>query len=275
MEKIDLHIHTNISDGTLSPEEVVKKAKEINCQKISITDHDIANSYEELERKYDIEIIPGIEFNTADRNLHILGYGMLDINSINERMTELRLLNEKVCLKVIDLMEKAGYDISLEKLLIYLRESNFNTEIIDKRKIVKYLIYMGYANNVLDAYESLIGREQEFYVPNYKISPQEIIKLIKDCGGIAVLAHPSTISKNPEEVINKIKELKEFGLDGIEIQNGKIDLINNDIYQKLAEELNLVKTVGSDFHDPAYDHIGVETEEKTYKEFYKRLVKKR
>ena len=203
MEKIDLHLHTNLSDGVLSPEEVVKLSIKNNCFKISITDHEMVNDYSDLANKYGISIISGVEFNSSIRNMHILGYGIDNMDIINDRMRELRLMNEDICLRVIELMEKAGYDISLEKIVDYLIKSNLSYEMIDKRKIVKYLIYKGYVDNVLDAYNQLIGFNQEFYVPNYKISPYEIIDLIKESGGISVLAHPNTLNLSLDELYSK------------------------------------------------------------------------
>ena len=116
MKNIDLHIHTTISDGNSTPEEVVKLALANNCHEIAITDHDIITDFTSLEEKYDIKIVPGIEFNTAVTNLHLLGYGIKDIDLIRQKMLALRTKNECVCYQVIALMEQSGYDISVDKV---------------------------------------------------------------------------------------------------------------------------------------------------------------
>lgn len=272
MEKIDLHLHTNLSDGVLSPEEVVKLSIKNNCFKISITDHEMVNDYSDLANKYGISIISGVEFNSSIRNMHILGYGIDNMDIINDRMRELRLMNEDICLRVIELMEKAGYDISLEKIVDYLIKSNLSYEMIDKRKIVKYLIYKGYVDNVLDAYNQLIGFNQEFYVPNYKISPYEIIDLIKESGGISVLAHPNTLNLSLDELYTQIKKLKLNGLMGLEIINGKMLLNEKELYEQIAVDLKLIQTVGSDFHNPELDEIGIVVNDDVHNNLKKHLI---
>lgn len=267
MEVIDLHIHSNLSDGNNSPEEIVKLSIENGCKKISITDHEIVSDYTALEEKYGIIITPGIEFNTAVRNMHILGYGMKDIAIVNAEMKRLRLMNECVCFEVIQMMKKDGYDISVEKIVEYLEQTKIDCEIIDKRKIVKYLIYKKYAISVINAYDTLIGADQKYYVPNMKLMPNEIIDLVIQARGIAVLAHPNTLNLCDVDLLYKIEELRKHGLSGIEIINGKMKLNNNSTISNIARELDLIKTTGSDFHDPQIDSLGINTEDEIYDNF--------
>ena len=274
MEKIDLHTHTNMSDGLLSPEQLVKSSLENNCKKIAITDHEIIKDYKYLEDEYGIEITNGVEFNTAVRNMHLLGYGVEDIYGLSKRIDEVRHKNEEVCYKVIDMMKKSGYDISISKIIEYLKENRFNHEIIDKRKIVKYLIHKGYAKSVIDAYNTLLGYNQEFYIPNYKITPEETINMVKETGGISVWAHPYSVTPNENEIYKLAKELKEYGLTGIEIINKKINSRNNTLID-IANSLDLIQTVGSDFHNPYEDEIGINVDEKIYESFQKKLILKK
>ena len=258
MEKIDLHTHTNMSDGLLSPEQLVKSSLENNCRKIAITDHEIIKDYKYLEDEYGIEITNGVE----------------DIYGLSKRIDEIRHKNEEVCYKVIDMMKKSGYDISISKIIEYLKENRFNHEIIDKRKIVKYLIYKGYANSVVDAYNSLLGYNQEFYIPNYKITPEETIKMVKETGGISVWAHPYSVTTSDKEIYKLAEELKEYGLNGIEIINKKITSHDNTLID-IANNLDLIQTVGSDFHNPYEDEIGINVDEKIYESFQKKLILKK
>ena len=256
--KIDLHIHTNNSDGSFSPLEIVQLALHSNCRYIAITDHEIMDDYTDIESRYDIKIISGIEINTDICNMHILGYGIKNIDEVNNVMMENRRKNEQVALEVIARMKNDGYDISVEKLIDYLDTYNYKYDYLDKRKIVKYLIYKEYANNVIDAYNRLIGRGQLYYVPNEKITVNASIDLIKKTGGVAVLAHPDTLRYSLSKLYQEINRLKRNGLEGIEVINGKMTNENTCYYQEIAYELDLLMTVGSDFHDNN-DKIGIDT----------------
>ena len=274
MEKIDLHLHTNLSDGTLTPEQVIYLAYKNGCKKIAITDHDYAGNYKEYENKYKIKILSGIEFNTATTNMHILGYGIDDANKVNDSLKEIKLVNEKICYKIIENMKNDGYDISIDKVINYLNSIGINTDILDKRKIVKYLIYKKYSNGILDTYNNLIGVNQKYYIPNKKISPKDIIKLINDCNGVSVLAHPNMLMLNEYDFLKQIEKLQEYGLSGIEIINEKLKLCNNLNYSKIADSQGLIKTVGSDFHEPT-DCLGIKTNKDIYINLHKKILEKR
>ena len=274
MKNIDLHVHTTISDGNSTPEEVVKLALANDCHEIAITDHDVITDFTSLEEKYDIIIIPGIEFNTGVTNLHLLGYGIKNIDLIRQKMLVLRTKNEKVCYQVIELMEQSGYDISVEKVKSYVETLNQDSSILDKRKIVKYLIHKSYAKNTLDAYNSLIGKKQKFYVPNYKIEPKTIIELVSSSGGLTVLAHPGTLSLGKNELYEFVEELASYGLAGIEIYNSKM-LVDNNPYDEIANHFGLLRTIGSDFHDASTDTLGITIDDDMYQEINKKLIRKK
>lgn len=258
MSKVDLHLHTNLSDGLISPEEVVIKAKNNDCKIISITDHDLLNEYDALADKYDIDIISGIEFNTSISNFHLLGYAVKNFELVDKVMQDLRIKNEIVCLEVIELLRKDGFIISVELIKKYLQEINLDYSILDKRKLVKYLMYMGYSNSIIETYNTLIGRKQKYYIPNEKLSPYEIINLIEKSGGHTVLAHPNTVTNDKDVLVEILNKLKEAGLFGIEVVNDKMKLCETEYYQSLARKYDLLETYGSDFHNPDTDYIGIE-----------------
>ena len=138
--KIDLHIHSKNSDGVLSPEEIFQKAKKNNISMISITDHDYIENYSDLASKYDISTVTGIEFNTSYKKMHILGYGIEDIQLVKKIMNELAMYNEDVVLKVIQMLERDGFNISRSKIIAFCKENNMKHEFLDKKILVKYLI---------------------------------------------------------------------------------------------------------------------------------------
>ena len=275
MEVIDLHLHTNLSDGLLSPENVIILAKENGCQTIAITDHELCENYELLSQKYDINIISGIEFNTSISNLHLLGYGIIDFDKMNAEMLSLRKLNEVICIEVIERLRKDGIEVSIKQLKDYLDSINLDSQILDKRKLVKYLIHMGYSSTIVETYQKLIGKGQKYYVPNIKLSPKEIIELVKSCGGKTVLAHPNTITKDNKMLLSIVDELKSLGLFGMEVKNDKMKLTQTEFYQIIAHRNELLETFGSDFHNPNTDYVGVEIEQEKYKKIHEKLVLKR
>lgn len=275
MSKIDLHLHTNLSDGLLSPENVIILAKKNGCQTIAITDHELCENYELLSQKYDINIISGIEFNTSISNLHLLGYGIIDFDKMNAEMLSLRKLNEVICIEVIERLRKDGIEVSIKQLKDYLDSINLDSQILDKRKLVKYLIHMGYSSTIVETYQKLIGKGQKYYVPNIKLSPKEIIELVKSCGGKTVLAHPNTITKDNKMLLSIVDELKSLGLFGMEVKNDKMKLTQTEFYQIIAHRNELLETFGSDFHNPNTDYVGVEIEQEKYKKIHEKLVLKR
>lgn len=272
MNKVDLHLHTNLSDGLISPEEVVIMAKQNGCQIISITDHELSNNYDYLSKKYNINIVSGVEFNTAVSNMHLLGFGITNFDEFNKIMIKLRKLNERICIEVIEKLKKDGFDISLEMLKEYLYKLNLDTQILDKRKLVKYLMYKEYSKSIVDTYNRLIGKGQKYYVPNIKFSPKEIIELIEACGGVTILAHPNTITNDRRELLKRIIELKDYGLFGIEVVNSKMKLTETEYYQSIANKYGLLETYGSDFHDPSIDYIGHEINSDKAERIYESLV---
>lgn len=271
---VDFHLHSNCSDGLLSPEELVKESLKNNCSIIALTDHDIVNDYSYMEENYNLPIISGIEFNTSINKLHLLGYGIKKIDELNKKLYDLRKYNENVCIEVILKLQAAGYDISVEKVIDFLKNSNLEYKILDKRKLVKYLIYKGYVNNTHAAYQNLIGQQQRFYVPNKKMSPEEAINCIIECGGVAVLAHPNTINLDAADLEKEIKLLKDNGLTGVEVFNGKAKL-NYGLILDLANKYDLIQTFGSDFHNPGIDKIGIFIENDEQVEKFCQKIKKK
>lgn len=275
MEKIDLHMHSNLSDGELSQDELVNYAKENGIYKMAITDHDVISDVTDLASRHGVKIISGIEFNTSVRSLHMLGYGMTDIAGINEFMASVRAYNEDVCLEVIRLLQQDGFDVDYDSIVTYIESLGIPFGYMDKRKLVRYLIYRGYATGVLETYKNLIGMEAKYYVPNKKITPEELIELIRDFNGVSVLAHPNTINMNQEDLYNYIKYLKDNGLEGLEFHNG---LMPNGVwvgFENLADELQMIKTVGSDFHFIGRERIGMNAPEEIFENLEEKILLKR
>lgn len=252
-KSVDMHMHSIYSDGELESNQLVKKAYENNIGVISITDHDtllgIKNiSYDDMETKF-VKIIPGIEL-TAKTNkgrMHILGY---DFNIDNKELNDkIRKLKNNSIYSVIALINqlKIDYGITFDSMDIkklFSFEGN-----IGRPQLAKLLIKYGYSKNVQEAFDKYL---KEAYSKTRKsnkgIPYEECINLIKNAGGISVLAHPNQLELNDDELESKIKEMILNGLDGIEVYHSGHSKEETKKYLKLAEKYNLLVSAGSDYH---------------------------
>lgn len=240
----DLHVHTNYSDGTMTPEQVVDEAIRLGVSTISITDHDtvdgisIASHY---ARGKNINIIPGIELSAylEPSEIHILGY-FIDI--YNESLQKLLKQARKDRIdRVHAMVEK------LKRLNVTIDPQ----EIFDLAGIgspgrmhVAEIIYQHrYCNTIIDAFTRYIGDHGPAYVPKKTFSPRQAIELIRDAQGVAVLAHPGLTQKD-----HVIEELVGYGLAGIEIHYPTHTPSAIEKYLKIAKKYHLTVTGGSDFH---------------------------
>ena len=246
--KADLHIHTDISDGSFGIEEVIEKAKEKNITHLGIVNHDTIKGLKEaieLGNKKGIKIIPGVEISAFDfgnkRKVHILGYNFNINGSHIESLCKPTRERRNICsLWQVEALKNNGYKISLKKILYYSR----NSEVIYKQYIMQELIDKGYTDKIYsDLYYKIFKNSgicsgEIIYVDVYKA----IEAIIKD-GGIPVLAHPGQL--NSYEIIPK---LVATGLKGIELNHSSHKEEDLILIHKLAVKYNLFETGGSDFH---------------------------
>ncbi len=246
---IDLHVHTTASDGEYDPKDVVRMAKENNVTTIAIADHDTVTGLDEAieeGKRVGVEVIPAIELNAKVEKgkMHILGYyiNYKDINFMHA-MERLRKDREDRNIKFIEEFHKQNVDITLEQVKKYAIGS-----VIAKPHFARALYDNGYINDIEEAYTNYFNVPPMKNIKRQSISPKLAIELIKKAGGIAVIAHPVTLKIDNDELDKKIKELKLYGLDGIECYNNihtKEDIIK---LKEIANKNNMLITAGSDFH---------------------------
>jgi hypothetical protein len=245
---IDLHVHSTASDGTLSPSDVVIRAKKRAISLLSLTDHDTTDGLQEFEescRKHNVPGLPGIELSAEYYDdVHILGYGMFYTSpEFQEKLTALRKLrderNEKMCAK----LKTLGYDISIEEVI---RESE--GDVIARPHIARALMKKGYVSSLREAFDRLIGKGALAYVPRKTLSPEECITLIQNAGGISVLAHPGEIYLDSEPFDILLRKLKDAGLWGLECYSSHHSADEIFGFLELAAKFGLNPTAGSDFH---------------------------
>ncbi|MCS7250080.1 MAG: PHP domain-containing protein [candidate division WOR-3 bacterium] len=240
----DLHIHTIFSDGLYSPEEVVRKAKELGFSAIGIADHDAVAGIEEamkIGEKLGIEIIPACEFSCVmeDKDIHILGY-LLDyknstLKSFLKKVQDKRIERAE---KIIGNLSKQGIKIELKRVLEIAKNGT-----VGRPHIAQALLEEGYVSNIEEAFMKFIGYHCPAYVPKMEISPNEALQLIKDFKGIPVLAHP--ISYDFEKIIFP---LIKMGILGIEVYHPEHTEYHIHYFLEIAKKYNLLITGGSDCH---------------------------
>lgn len=260
MKAIDLHVHSNRSDGTFPPARLVDYAMEKGLAAFALTDHDTVDGLEEAmqyahrlrstlppqEAKLVPEVIPGIEFSTEyqGKDVHILG---LYINYNNTRFQKYLQdfvasrvnRNRKMC----SLLQEAGIDISYEALL-----SEFPDAVITRAHYAKFLLNHNYTKSMKEAFDRYIGDHCPYYVPREKVTPEQAVKLILQAEGIPILAHPILYHMSDERLETLVSQLKEAGLMGIEAIYSTYNASEERQIRRLAEAYHLTVSGGSDFH---------------------------
>lgn len=246
---IDLHTHSTESDGTLSPEELIKHAKEQGLSAIALTDHDAISGIEKARPVADelgLEFVPGVELSTdyQGQEVHILGY-YIDteqpefLKQLKEFVDTREQRNEKMAV----LLQQEGFDITMDALTAENPDS-----VITRAHFARYLVEHGFVKDRETVFAKYLGDGCKCYVPREKITPFEAIRLIQLGGGLAFFAHPVLCHMNHDRLRFFIKSLKEAGLNGLEAiysMNAPGDERN---MIKFAEEFDLLISGGSDFH---------------------------
>lgn len=254
MKYIDLHVHSNASDGTLTPAEVVSLAASLSLSAIALTDHDTVAGVAEAQAaalvmsdaSNPLRIIPGAEISAAykGRDIHILGL-FLDtknnalIKTLNEAVAKREERNEKMAAN----LRGAGIDITVDKLKAAEGEA-----VLTRAHFAKYMTEHGFTKSNKDAFDRFLNDSSPYYVPRDYLSPEATIDLIHEAGGLAVLAHPLLYKYNLEQLDILIALLAGFGLDGIEAIYSLNTGFDEGIIRRYANRYNLAITGGSDFH---------------------------
>lgn len=241
---VDLHVHSNVSDGSLSPSEVVIHAKEKGLDAIALTDHDTVQGIDEAMAAgglYKVEVIPGIELSAdfPNDNLHILGY------CINYKDPAF----QKSLMPIQD-----GRNIRNAQMLERLNDLGFKiildeaVDILTRAHFARSLYEAGYVSSMDEAFKLYLSPGKPGYVKRITPSPKECIDLIHSAGGVAVLAHPTLYGLKTAALTKLIKELTSYGLDGIEVMHSIHSKQDEVFLRDLAIKNKLVISGGSDFH---------------------------
>lgn len=254
MKSVDLHVHSNKSDGTLSPSDLVTLALAKGLSAFALTDHDttagIDEAMEAAEKArmqgHDIEVIPGIEFSTEyeGKDVHIVG---IDIDYRSEAFQKYLKdfqesrdnRNRKMCAKLSDY----GVDITYEKLC-----AEFPNSVLTRAHYAKYMLEHGAVKSMSEAFDRYIGDRAPCFLPREKVTPSQAVSLILTSGGIPILAHPILYHMSDARLDKLVSTLKDVGLIGIEAIYSTYNSAEERQIRKLAKKYELCISGGSDFH---------------------------
>lgn len=244
---IDLHVHSTFSDGTLTPPELIDLAEDRGLSCIAITDHDTTAGLDlaaDYAKRSPVDFIPGLEISVDEPRAHILGYG------IDSSYTPLQQTLEKVAEsrrkrnpRIVQRLQDLGYDISMNDVA-----AQSNGEIIGRPHIARALVEKRYFDSITTVFERLIATGRPAYVDRKRLTAEEGIALIREAGGVAILAHPGLLSTDLTEIEGRIVALTRLGLQGIEAiyTEHTHDLTKHLIEFAVAK--GLIWTGGTDFH---------------------------
>jgi predicted metal-dependent phosphoesterase TrpH len=273
MPGYDLHTHSNRSDGTLSPAEVVRLAAERDLAGIALTDHDTFEGLDEAAATADelgLELVPGIEFSAEydGASLHILGYWVdPDDGAIDDELRRLTETRERRGELIVEKLRGLGFDISFDRVRALAAGRT-----IARPHIANAMVEAGIVATEQEAFDRYISDGGAAYVPKHALEPLEALRLITHAGGACVLAHPGMWKGSDTVPEDLIERMAGAGMAGLEVWHPDHAPEMRRGYAALAERLGLVATSSSDCHGERYGYrLGSErTDRPTYDELKRR-----
>ncbi|MBI4642749.1 MAG: PHP domain-containing protein [Deltaproteobacteria bacterium] len=247
---VDLHTHSTASDGSYRPAEVVHLAKDAGLRAMALTDHDTTDGLAEAlaaGAELGVEVIPGVEISTrhVGDSMHILGY-FLDFHSgkLAERLAVLKQARKDRNPKIIAKLNALGLAITMEQV-----ERISGGGQVGRPHIARVLLERGYVRTMQQAFDIYLKNGGKAYVAKFRFPPAEALEMIREAGGVPVLAHPFTLGLGSLGALRDLlRDLQALGLAGIETFYAEHTPEQEALYLKLAQELGLLVTGGSDFH---------------------------
>jgi len=252
---VDLHAHTNESDGSLTPAELVALAKNSDLAALAVTDHDTFSGYEKAlpqAKAAGLPLVRGIELNTrlylnggrSHRSVHLLAYFLHGEPShqftdwLNEEREHRRLRNRLLA----EALQARGMHVTVE-------EAEARGRVLTGRPhFARVLIEKGYVASFEDAFRRFLGEDAPTYVQRKSKTTDEVIAIVRHAGGIPVIAHPVRLGLQRDAERDLLLRFKQAGLVGLEIYHSEHTPELQAHYRQLAAELDLLPTGGSDFH---------------------------
>lgn len=257
---VDLHAHTTESDGSFTPEELILEAKRVGLSAIAITDHDTISGIAKaapIASECGIELIPGVELSTDyyGKEVHVVGL-YIDPENKNfvSRLNEFKEKRENRNAEMVAKLQNEGFAISMEAL----KAENPDC-VITRGNIARFLYEHGMLPSIQTAFEKYIGDHCPCFVDRFKISSADGVRLIKEAGGTAILAHPLLYHMSDTTLQGLIDEMKSAGLDGMEAIYCTYTPSEERQMKELARQNGLLLSGGSDFHGKTKPNLNLGT----------------
>lgn len=246
---IDLHFHSTFSDGSLTPEELAARAAEAGLTAAALTDHDSCAGvprFMAAATEAGVASVAGVEISADYQpgTMHMLGYGFdPEDRNLEEHLAWIREGREARNSEILHKLLAMGCHLTWEEVAAKAGE-----DVIGRPHFAQVLLDKGYAKDNREVFEKYLGRGCPAYADRRRLSPEDAIKLIRQAGGVAVLAHPFTLKLGKWDLKKLLRRLCDAGLEGIEVYYSEHTKIMQDHYRRLAKDYNLILTGGTDFH---------------------------
>ncbi len=246
---IDLHTHSRFSDGSDSPQTIIELAKDAGCQSVALTDHDRMDGVEIARKRAEelgIGFVPGVEISCIFQSgtFHLLAYFLEPTSGpLQDRLVEIQLARAQRNRVLASKLAEAGFPITWDELMEEAGGPN-----LGRPHFAAVMLRKGIVTSIQEAFDRYLAKGRPFYVSKVLLSPKEAIELVKASGALAVLAHPKSLEAEDSEFPSYLRELKEYGLVGLESYYGRYSAEERESLAKLARSMSLVATGGSDYH---------------------------
>lgn len=249
MQLVDLHVHSNFSDGACSPTEVVRLAKEAGLSAVALTDHNTIDGLDDFLsqcEKLNIEAVAGVEISSEYNGVELHVVALCLDNSVYSKVRDFLAIQAKRKEENNELLArrlcKSGYKVDYEKI----KKEAQGT--INRVHFAKELIKNGYISSVSEGFSTILSEKDGLYVPPKRLSTFEVIEFIKSINCVSVLAHPLLSFDSKDQFLEFLPKAKELGLDAIEVRYSKYSLEDQEFCTEVAKRFNLLMSGGSDFH---------------------------
>lgn len=251
---IDFHMHSNHSDGTDSPSELMKRCARRKLSCVSLTDHDTLSSYAEAKQEADLQgirLVAGIEISVdfEPGSLHILGYFVDPENqALQACLEEVQRAREERNPRIIRALNDLGFEIEMQDVLEAAGQQGECPKQIGRPHIAKALVKKGHVKNVDDAFRRFLAKGKPACIEKWCVSSKQAIEMIRGAGGVASVAHPVSLRLDGEDLYDALKQMTDEGLEALEVYHSSHKPRHRNDFLDIANRLGLTPTGGSDYH---------------------------